>query len=463
MDLCRTCLKTPANKAMVELERGINVDNKNYFEIMLFCLDIEVTQDSKITTNLCNICYRKIISFYKFKALSLENNAYLKSLNPVISQEDQKLSLYVDENGIKHENPLDTDEYGSSIVEEYRTEIKVEIDVKNDVKFGNVNIKNEEQLENIQMEAQDDMLEDTEPEKEPLSVVKKIKNEKSKRKSRVKISKKRGRPPKSKPEYQMCEECGKPVRNLKQHSVLHKPKGERQMFPCKVPGCPKLLFTVRGRKYHYKSTHLGLRFKCEICSKEVTNLSAHRLLAHNRAALPHGCASCGRRFLSRSALATHTTAHTQDHAFECDGCQKKFRSKPFLSRHIRQVHEKERKFQCEFCSKGFFRKSGLNEHLRRHTEDRPYKCEECGKAFAWSSTLKSHRLIHSDEKKFHCQLCDKSFIKAGYLSAHMVSHTKEKRYPCGFCGVRFGRSDHRNRHEFTAHKKQRTPNLISTS
>ncbi|XP_063618278.1 zinc finger protein 85-like isoform X2 [Cydia splendana] len=446
MDLCRTCLKTPANKAMLDLERDINVDNKNYFEIMAFCLDIEVTQGSKITTNLCNTCYRKIISFYKFKALSLKNDAYLKSLNPVISDEDQKLSTYVDENVIKHENPLETDEYGYCIVEEYRAEIKVEIEVKNEVKFGNEDVKNEERLEDIQMEAQDDTLEDIESDKQPWSVVKKIKNEKTNSESTVKISK-------SKPEYQMCEECAKPVRDLKRHSVLHKPKDERRMYPCKVPGCPKLFFTVRGRSYHYKSIHLGLKVKCEICSKEVTHLTAHKLRAHNKTALPHGCATCGRRFISRSTLAAHMTSHTEGHAFECHVCQKKFRYKHVVLTHIRQVHEKERNYQCEFCSKACFSKSLLNEHLRTHTDERPFKCEDCGKAFTWSSTLKSHRLIHSDEKRFHCKLCDKSFVKPRNLRAHMVSHTKEKRYPCAFCGVRFGRSDHRNRHEFTAHKK----------
>ncbi|XP_063380556.1 zinc finger protein 98-like [Cydia fagiglandana] len=449
MDLCRTCLITPANKTMLDLERDINVDNKNYFEIMAFCLDIEVAQDSKITTNLCNTCYRKIISFYEFKALSLKNDAYLKSLNPVISDEDHKLSVYVNENGIKQEKPLETDDYNNCIVEEYSAEIKIEIEVKNEVKFGNEDVKNEEQLEDIEMEAQDDTLEDIESDTQPWSVVKKIKNENTSQ-STVNISKK----PESKPEYQICGECGKLVRDLKRHSVLHKPKDERKMYPCKVPGCPKLFFTVRGRSYHYKSIHLGLKVKCEICSKEVTHLKAHKLRAHNQTALPHGCPTCGRRFISRSMLAAHMISHTEIHAFECHVCQKKFRSKHYVLTHIRQVHEKERNYQCEFCSKAFFSKALLNEHLRIHTYERPYKCEDCGRAFTGSSAWKKHRLIHSDEKKIHCQLCDKSFRNTGDLKSHMVSHTTEKPYPCDHCSMSFKRSDHRKRHEFTAHQKK---------
>ncbi|XP_061713725.1 zinc finger protein 675-like [Cydia pomonella] len=416
MDVCRTCLKTPTNKAISDLEKEINEDNKNYFEIMMFCLDIEVTEDSKISTYLCNICYRKIISFYKFKMLSLKNDAYLKSLNPVTSLEDQKLSVYVD--GMKHEDPLEIDYFGSCIVEECRAEIEVEIDVKREVTLDNNDIKGEE-LQVFPIDARnEDILEDVESDKESL-------------KSRVK---------EPKPEYKIYEEDGIRLSNIKEHSVHHLPVGQQKMLPCKDLDCPKLFYTERGQKYHYETKHLGMKYKCDICNKEVANLSAHKQQAHNPGLLP---------------LNSRVTKHTIGKTFECDICEKKFRGKIFLKRHIRDIHNKERKFQCEFCSKGFFRKTACQDHVRKHTNERPFKCEECGKAFVRSTTLNNHRLIHVDEKKFQCDQCDKSFRNAGGLKAHMVTHTKEKPYPCGFCSMSFKRSDHRNRHEFTAHQKRR--------
>ncbi|XP_063533549.1 uncharacterized protein LOC134743854 [Cydia strobilella] len=166
MNMCRTCLKTPADKRILELEKVIKDGNKNSFHVMLFCLDIEVIEDSKITTNLCNNCYRKIISFYKFKTLSLKNDAYLKSLEPAVQLEDQKLSVYVDENGIKHENFLDPDDFGPSLVEN-NAEFKIEVEVKEDkpLEDTKIHVKNE------------DTLQDSESDEEPLSVVQKVKYE----------------------------------------------------------------------------------------------------------------------------------------------------------------------------------------------------------------------------------------------------------------------------------------------
>ncbi|XP_063361942.1 zinc finger protein 90-like [Cydia amplana] len=429
MDVCRTCLKTPTNKAISDLEKDINEDNKKYFEIMMFCLDIEVTEDSNISKNLCNICYRKIISFYKFKTLSLKNDAYLKSLDPVTSLEDQKLDRSV----IKHEDPLEIDYFGSCVVEECRAEIEVEIDVKREVSLDNNDVKGEQSLEVFPRDARDeDMLEDVESDKESL-------------KSRVK---------EPKPEYKICEE-GIRLSNIMEPSVRHRPE-DQQMLPCKVLDCPKLFYTERGQKYHYETKHLGMKYKCDICNKEVANLSAHKQQAHNPGLLPHACPTCGRRFVSVSALNSHVIEHTRGNAFECDICEKKFRAKIFLKRHIRDIHNKERKYRCEFCSKGFFRKTACQDHVRKHRNERPFKCGECGKAFVRSTTLNNHRLIHVAEKKFQCDQCHKSFRNAGGLKAHMVTHTKAKPYPCGHCSMSFKRSDHRNRHEFTAHQKKRT-------
>ncbi|XP_063533769.1 zinc finger protein 431-like [Cydia strobilella] len=451
MGMCRTCLETPADKDISELEMGINEDTKRSFEIMMFCLDIKVTRESKITTNLCDACYVRIISFYKFKNLSLKNDAYLKSLDPLLSKVDKKPSVYVDANGIKHENFLDNDEYGQCVVEDV-PQIKIEIEVKKENTFGDVqrDVKDE------------DTTEDAESDKEPLSVVQKVKHENIKKgtKENPPARKKRGRPKKSesaehlKQGYQVCEECGKSVRNLKQHTARHVPTGERKTVQCDT--CPKVFCTKGALREHYKFTHLGMKFKCDVCNKEVTNLTTHKLLAHDRDALPFACVSCGRRFVTQSALATHMITHTKGSdtlVHECDICHIKFNRKGVLSRHMRRVHEKERKYQCEFCSKGFFTKYSLELHIRSHKKERPYKCEECGKTFSHSTSHKNHQLIHTGVKNYHCEVCNMAFMRVEYLRKHMISHTKEKNHPCRYCGKRFGRTDHRRKHEITAHQK----------
>lgn len=66
MSICRTCLKTPANKDISGLENDINEDNRNYLDIMLFCLDIKVnitkTINFKLSYNLfmINVHFRLV-------------------------------------------------------------------------------------------------------------------------------------------------------------------------------------------------------------------------------------------------------------------------------------------------------------------------------------------------------------------------------------------------------------------
>ncbi|XP_063361798.1 gastrula zinc finger protein XlCGF46.1-like [Cydia amplana] len=452
MNTCRTCLKTPADTDISKLKRSIKDDNRKCIDIIAFCLDIKVTEDSKITTKLCNKCYRKIISFYKFKVLSLKNDAYLRSLQPSEQSVDQKRSIYVDGNGIKHENPLEIDEYGPSIVEEYNTEIKIEIDFKHERTLGDeVDTENADTPGHEEIDVKDEHNEKKGDEK----LVKIVKRGRQK----VSSYKKRGHPKKlslvkaerTKPEKRICEECGKTVVNLTQHLLQHRPKDERKMLQCQA--CSKVFSSRSGRNKHYAVAHLGHKMKCDICHKEVSSVKTHKMQVHNRHELPFGCVFCSKRFISRSGLEAHVAGHTKHFTYECDECHKRFRSKMSISTHIRMVHIKEKLYQCHLCSKAFFKKYSLQKHVWSHTKERPFECEECGKSFGDRTTLKNHRLTHVDVKSFRCEICDMSFVRKGYLSAHMISHTKEKRYPCAFCGARFGRSDHRNRHEFTAHKK----------
>ncbi|XP_063380553.1 zinc finger protein 157-like isoform X2 [Cydia fagiglandana] len=425
MSICRTCLKTPADTHISELEKCSKGDNENYHNVMLFCLDIKV--------------------------LSLKNDAYLKSLDSGVQLADQKLTVYMDENGLKHENYLDSDDIGPSVIEDCNTEIKVE-----------VNVKVEDKLD-VKIDSED--AHNFESDEEPLSIVQKVKYENIREQSeqtkvKARKRKKRVRPKKAslkksieKHEAQICEECGKSFRNLKEHLLQHQPDTERRKVQCQA--CPRLFLNKGDRHRHYKIVHLGLKKKCGICNKEVTRLSVH-MARHNPSTLRFPCVECERRFVSQTELDAHVISHTNnyEYAHECPVCQKKFSRKPFVARHIRQVHEKERKHQCELCPKAFFTNSALQEHLGTHTTERLYECNECGLSLKTKETLRAHLAVHSGVRGYQCERCNKSFRTAGNLNVHMVTHTKEKPYECRYCGVRFGRAHHRSRHEFTAHQKK---------
>ncbi|XP_063380527.1 zinc finger protein ZFP2-like isoform X1 [Cydia fagiglandana] len=394
MSTCRTCLKTAARKDISDLEKIIKDDNRKCIDIMSFCLDIKVTEDSKITTKLCDTCYRKIISFYKFKVLSLENDTYLKSLDPLQQPTDQNLTLYVDENGIKHENYMECEDFGPCVTEYSDREIKIEIDVKDEDRQEDSEI-----TDNVKEEG---TFEDVDLDEEPLSVVQKDKYE-----------------------------------NFEDDSKEEAPEdnGGQRMLTCKA--CPKQFVTFGGRSKHYRTTHLGERAKCDICYKEVVNLQEHKLRVHNPSGMRYNCSVCQRPFLKQTELDTHMVTHTKDYQFQCDVCQKKFGAKGLLTLHVRQVHNKERNYKCEQCPKAFFSRMKLERHSSSHTTEKPVKeyqiCDECGLSVV---DLKTHAARHrprEERRLLPCKACPKTFYTIGGRKRHYKTTHLGKKPRCDIC------------------------------
>ncbi|KAJ8730282.1 hypothetical protein PYW07_017320 [Mythimna separata] len=437
MDLCRICLTGGSEKDIFQSQSANNVDNKSLADVFMFCLDIQVEQDSKISTKLCLKCYKKILSFHEFKILALKNDAYLKSVQ--------------EESGVKNEVFLR---------DEVKNEQDLTLSVECDDSLDIINVKDEPKDE-LDLK-NEDSTHDYESDDEFLSVIKNIKYEferENEEKAPVKRKRKKGikstpgvkREKERKPAKQMCEECGKTVKDLRTHSFQHMPVASRKRIKCKL--CDKVFSSHSARYKHNKIKHLGIKQECVLCNKMVTSLRQHHRLMHNRAALQYECVLCGRRFISKSVLDLHMTTHTKDRPYSCTECDKKFSTKQRVQIHKRAVHDKEKSHLCQLCSKSFFKKYHLQLHLRSHSKEKPCECPECGKFFSTTSILKSHREIHKEEKSYACTLCDMTFKKKNYLNVHMISHTKEKRHACQYCGIKFGRSDHRKRHEYTAHEK----------
>ncbi|XP_022115566.2 zinc finger protein 320 isoform X2 [Pieris rapae] len=391
---CRTCLSNNVDNDMTELPKSIHED-KTYFEIMLFCLDITVNTGSNISTKLCGKCFIKIIEYFNFKKQALLSEEYLKSLvNNEVYVDDHTTNTFQTKNKCEVEDYIEDDFKINDVKEEVNSD-----GFQSDEEFLSV-------LKNVKYEYV------TEVAKENVST-NTVKKRTYKKKATINNQKEQ--------RFQ-CVECGKKVRNIKEHMLLHLPNGAPKKFKCKY--CDASFPRPSARHRHVKYKHLGYKEHCEICNKDINSLKVHNMLVHDIDKMKYECKICNQKFISPSRVQEHVAAaHTKERPYPCDVCGKTFRTKQVMMFH------------------------------KSHTKEKPYECTECGKRYATSTSLKNHRMLHNASKEYACKLCEMSFTLQRYLDRHMIVHTKEKKYPCSYCGVCFLRSDHRNRHQKTAHER----------
>lgn len=81
---------------------------------------------------------------------------------------------------------------------------------------------------------------------------------------------------------------------------------------------------------------------------------------------------------------------------EVESCNKTYKSKYNLERHVEIVHQNFKRFQCEVCSKQLSSKQNLDEHYYTHSKVKSYKCTEigCSETFGQRSRLSHHKKFH---------------------------------------------------------------------
>ncbi|XP_054287666.1 zinc finger protein 32-like [Macrosteles quadrilineatus] len=113
--------------------------------------------------------------------------------------------------------------------------------------------------------------------------------------------------------------------------------------------------------------------------------------------------------------------------FQCLICNKTYRHKRNLIKHVRYECGDQRPFACSFCPFSSKQKAGLKLHVfNRHQNvaniDLIYQCSICSKSYKHKKNLNKHMKYEcGNQRPFVCDLCPYSAKQKVHLRAHLFT------------------------------------------
>ncbi|XP_013096125.2 zinc finger protein 267-like [Biomphalaria glabrata] len=267
-----------------------------------------------------------------------------------------------------------------------------------------------------------------------------------------------------------CSQCSfktKRQSHFHLHMKCHRDGTERK-YSC--GHCEFVSISLPMLKRH-ELKHKQNLFRCEICGVYTTD---SQKLLHRHMRLKHStdqtleeklaCQQCTFTCLRPEEMAQHQAGHDRlsQATNSCSMCEKNFRSRMHLQRHIRDVHGPEiRPHLCDTCGKAFKRTDALQQHklvhISKSARSLPYKCSICDKGFRSQAHLKEHSSMHSSERPYLCQYCGAAFKTQPVQRKHIMTlHLQPKNHVCSVCCRQFKTKYALHRHE-SSHKAETEP------
>ena len=132
--------------------------------------------------------------------------------------------------------------------------------------------------------------------------------------------------------------------------------------------------------------------------------------------------------------------------FLCQECQKIFKQKCILARHIQSEHQGV-KFACNHCGYQATYQGNLTKHIQSQHNGLKYVCDQCDNQYTDTNTLRKHIQSVHEGVKYGCQKCNQQFTVQANLKRHMKNvHEGYKFFNCDQCNKKFTAQSNLYRH-----------------
>ena len=126
----------------------------------------------------------------------------------------------------------------------------------------------------------------------------------------------------------------------------------------------------------------------------------------------------------KTNLKSHHFVHTIDKLHSCEQCEKSYKWKSDLKKHLKGHVLGHQEKHCDHCAFTTKYVRSLKRHITaKHIIGLQEKrCDHCAFTTKYTQALKRHITVNHDGIKFECNMCDTEYL----VRDHLRQHKKKK-------------------------------------